>query len=69
MQRPPTAALIIALIPFLGMCFTVSLWDRATPLILGLPFNMVWLLAWIVLTTLCLALAHRIMKRTEGGNQ
>jgi hypothetical protein len=29
-------------------------------MILGMPFNLVWLLAWIPLTSVCLALAHRI---------
>jgi hypothetical protein len=38
----------------------VSLWDRVQPLVLGLPFNLCWLIAWIVLTPLCMAVAYRI---------
>jgi hypothetical protein len=32
------------------MCFTVSLWDRVEPTVLGLPFNLAWILFWLVLT-------------------
>lgn len=42
------------------MCFSVSAWDRVHPLVLGLPFNLFWLLSWIVLTSLCLWVAYRL---------
>jgi hypothetical protein len=60
MRIPSWRALAIAMVPFVGICFSVPLWDRVDPMVLGLPFNMFWLLAWIPLTSACLALAHRI---------
>lgn len=60
MQPPRTASLLLALIPFIAMCFTVPLWDRIEPIVLGLPFNLFWLCLWIVLTPLCLWGAYRI---------
>jgi uncharacterized protein DUF3311 len=60
MRRPSAAALALALIPFAAMCFSVSLWDRVEPTVFGLPFNLSWLIAWIVLTPLCMAIAYRI---------
>jgi hypothetical protein len=42
------------------MCFSVSLWDRVEPMVFGVPFNLSWLIAWIVLTPLCMAIAYRI---------
>jgi hypothetical protein len=60
MKRPSIASLILALIPFTAMCFSVSLWDRVEPTVLGLPFNLCWLIAWIVLTPLCMAVAYRL---------
>ena len=60
MKPPSLKAILIGLIPFGGMCFTVSLWDRVDPMIFGIPFNLFWLIAWMVLTTLCMAIAHRI---------
>jgi hypothetical protein len=48
MQKPSATAVAIGIIPFLGMCFSVSLWDRAMPLVFGLPFNLFWLILWII---------------------
>jgi len=64
------AALLLALIPFLAICFSVALWDRIDPMILGLPFNLAWLLGWIVLSTLCMWIAYRIeSKRDDQQNE
>jgi Protein of unknown function (DUF3311) len=54
MRRPSFGAICLALIPFLAICFSVSAWDRVSPMILGLPFNFFWLLLWIVLTSVCM---------------
>jgi hypothetical protein len=59
-RKPSAAALLLALIPFVAMCFSVSLWDRVHPMLLGLPFNMIWLIAWIVLSSLCMWGVYRI---------
>jgi hypothetical protein len=42
------------------MCFSVSLWDRVYPMVFGIPFNLFWLIAWIVLSTLCMCAAYRV---------
>ena len=60
MKRPSRGALLLAVIPFTAMCFSVSLWDRIEPMVLGLPFNLFWLMSWIVLTPVCLWGAYRI---------
>ena len=59
-KKPPLLAILLGLIPFVAMCFSVALWDRIDPTILGIPFNLAWLLCWIVLTTLCLWAALRV---------
>ena len=59
-QKPSRVALLLGLIPFLAMCFSVALWDRIDPVILGVPFNLFWLTCWIVLTTLCMWAAYRV---------
>jgi hypothetical protein len=60
MRRPSIGALGLAVIPFAAMCFSVALWDRVQPMILGLPFNLFWLTLWIVLTPCCLWGVYRI---------
>lgn len=59
MRKPSLGAILFALIPFVAICFSVSLWDRIYPIILGLPFNFFWLIAWLLLTPLCMWGAYR----------
>lgn len=60
----------------MGTCFTVPLWDRVDPMVFGLPFNLFWLVSWILLTPLFMWGAYRIEasrnpeppeSRREGG--
>jgi Protein of unknown function (DUF3311) len=60
MRRPSIGALGLAVIPFAAMCFSVALWDRIQPMILGLPFNLFWLTLWIALTPCCMWGVYRI---------
>lgn len=60
MSKPSVLAVLIALIPFAAMCFSVPLWDRVEPMIFGLPFNLFWLVVWIGLSSLCMWAAYRI---------
>jgi hypothetical protein len=67
---PSLLALLLGLIPLFAMCFSVALWDHIDPIILGLPFNLAWLLCWIVLTTLCMWAAYRVesaLKKKDGA--
>ena len=65
MQKPSIGALLLGLVPFLGMCFSVALWDRVYPMIFGLPFNFFWLICWIILSSLCMACANRVEERRQ----
>ena len=58
-RKVSVGALIFGLIPFAAMCFSVPLWDRIDPTIMGLPFNLSWLLGWIVLSSACMGMAYR----------
>ena len=57
MNKPSVGFLLFGLIPFGGICFSVPLWDRLTPVVFGLPFNVFWLLAWILATPGIMGLA------------
>jgi len=66
-KRPSIGAILLALIPFSAACFSVSLWDRIDPIVLGLPFNFFWLILWLLLTPLCMWGAYRLEEpRTPG---
>ena len=71
-RKPSARALLLGLIPFIAMCLSVSLWDRIEPMIFGLPFNLFWLVAWIVLSRLCMLAAYRVeaaRNRKDSGAQ
>jgi hypothetical protein len=59
-KKPSAAAVVLGLIPFAAMCFSVSLWDRIDPMLLGLPFNLFWLICWIALSTFCMWIAYQV---------
>ena len=60
MKKPSLRSLAVGLIPFTAVCFSVPLWDRLQPMVLGLPFNLFWLISWILLTPLCMWWAYNI---------
>ncbi len=59
MERPSLGSVLFGAIPFIAICFSVPLWDRIDPCVLGLPFNIFWLLLWLYLTPLCMYGAYR----------
>ncbi len=60
MKKPSLRSLLVGLVPFVGACFSVPLWDRIHPMVFGLPFNLFWLVSWILLTPLCMWVAYLI---------
>jgi hypothetical protein len=65
-KRPSLGAIALGLVPFVGVCFSVSLWDRVYPMVLGIPFNFFWLISWLLLTPLCMWRAYRLeVRRTS----
>ena len=60
MKKPSAGALLLGLVPFAAMCFSVPLWDRIYPMLFGIPFNLFWLISWIVLTPVCMGAAYRV---------
>ncbi|HEY3287453.1 MAG TPA: DUF3311 domain-containing protein [Gemmatimonadaceae bacterium] len=46
---------LLALLPALGMLGGLPFANRVQPLILGLPFVMAWLVAWVIVTAAIMA--------------
>jgi hypothetical protein len=67
-KRPSLGSLFLAAIPFVAVCFSVAVWDRLHPIILGLPFNYFWLIAWLLLTPMCLWGAYRVENRKPSDS-
>ena len=71
MKTPTVGAILLGLIPFIADCFTVPLWDRIDPMVWGVPFNIFWLILWIILTPVCMAGAYHLQtkRNPERGHQ
>jgi len=48
----------LAVLPFLSILVGVPFLNRVTPLILGLPLLLAWLLLWILLTSAIMAIIY-----------
>lgn len=69
MKRPSLKSILLGLIPFAAVCFSVPLWDRIEPMMLGLPFNLFWLISWILVTPLFMWAAYRIEVSVPAGKE
>ena len=49
---------VLAVLPFLGVLIGPLFLNRVTPLVLGLPLLLAWLLGWIVLTSVIMAVIY-----------
>ena len=66
MRRPSLGAIAVGCLPLFAVCFSVPLWDRVYPMVMGLPFNFFWLILWTLLTPLCLWGAYYFEKRADS---
>jgi uncharacterized protein DUF3311 len=70
MPKPSLGAVLLSLVPYIAVCFSVALWDRVDPMVAGLPFNLFWLMCWIVITPLCMWSVYRLeSKRSRKDSQ
>ena len=70
MKPPSLTSILLGLIPFIATCFSVSLWDRIYPMVLGIPFNLFWVILWLFLTPLCMWGAYQLERaRSAAGDR
>jgi len=50
----------LALLPFLAMLVGPFFLNRVTPFILGMPFLLAWLVAWVLLTAAIMAVIFKL---------
>jgi len=49
---------LLALLPFIAILGGVFFANRVTPLVLGMPFLLAWIVLWIVLTSAIMAAVY-----------
>jgi hypothetical protein len=56
---------LLALLPALGLLGGLGFANRVRPLVLGLPFLLFWIVAWVVATSALMALLLALDTRRE----
>ncbi|CAN5745817.1 MAG: DUF3311 domain-containing protein [Rubrobacter sp.] len=51
---------VLAALPFLGILVGVGFVNRVEPLVLGMPFILFWIVMWVVLTSIIMAIVYRL---------
>jgi hypothetical protein len=51
---------VLAALPFLGILVGVAFANRVEPFVLGMPFILFWIVAWVVLTSIIMAVVYRL---------
>jgi hypothetical protein len=58
---------LLGAIPFLGILGGIFFVNRVTPYVLGMPFNLFWLVMWIVLISATMAVIYRLDPANREG--
>ena len=69
MPKGTNLALILGAIPFVTLVFALPLVNRIHPVILGLPFLLFWIRAWVMLTPVILFAAYKLEKKYNPPNE
>ncbi|MEB2265622.1 DUF3311 domain-containing protein [Priestia megaterium] len=60
---------ILSVLPFVGILGFLPLVNRVTPFVLGMPFNMFWMVIWVVLTSIILGVMYKLDPRNREGEE
>ena len=55
----------LAVVPAIGMLGGVPFANRVTPYVLGLPFLLFWVTAWVVLTSVIMGIIYALARARE----
>ena len=51
---------VLAALPFVGILLGVPFVNRVEPLMLGMPFVLAWIVMWVVLSSIIMAIIYRL---------
>jgi xanthosine utilization system XapX-like protein len=51
---------VLAALPFIGMLVGVAFVNRVEPLVLGMPFVLAWIVMWVILSSIIMAIVYKL---------
>ncbi|MDR0458044.1 MAG: DUF3311 domain-containing protein [Burkholderiaceae bacterium] len=49
---------LLAALPFIGILLGIVFVNRVEPIVLGMPFALAWIVLWVVLTSVIMAIIY-----------
>ena len=62
---------LLSLVPFAGLLVGVAFANRVEPRVLGMPFLLAWIVAWLFISVGVMALVYRLdpTNRSDDGEE
>ncbi|MFT4066622.1 DUF3311 domain-containing protein [Paraburkholderia sp.] len=51
---------VLAALPFIGMLVGIAFVNRVEPLVLGMPFVLAWIVMWVILSSIIMAIVYNL---------
>ena len=51
---------VLAALPFFGLLVGVAFANRVEPFVLGMPFILFWIVLWVLLTSVIMAIVYKL---------
>ena len=61
--------IILSLVPFIGILGFLPLVNRVEPFVIGMPFNMFWMVMWTILSSVILGIMYKVDPRNQQGEE
>ncbi|OIK13029.1 hypothetical protein BIV60_15235 [Bacillus sp. MUM 116] len=59
---------LLSLLPFLGMLGFLPIVNKVEPYVFGLPFVFFWVIVWVILTSVILAIVYKLDPKNKEGD-
>jgi hypothetical protein len=60
---------VLAALPFLGILVGVAFANRVEPFVFGLPFILFWIVAWVLSTSVIMAIVYMLDPTNRGDGE
>ena len=59
----------LAVLPFIGILLGVPFVNRVEPLVMGMPLVLAWIVFWVVMSAVIMAVVYRLDPSNRAGAQ